>query len=161
MRKHILTRMISCALMLSLVFASAPAEVFGAGKAPERPIVTKAAVYGNNNVKLQWSKAKGAQKYKVYRKKAGGRFVLVKTTTKRTYYSRNLAYGTRYSYKVKAIGKSGRAKTSKSRLTYTKPAKPIITAKVFDVNNVKVSWKKVKGAKSIRSTEKRQMVNMY
>lgn len=133
-------------LMLAFLCTAAPAKTFAASRLPGQPKITKAAVYQNNNVSLQWTKAKQAVKYKVYRKKAGGKYILVKTTTKRSYYSRNLSYGSQYTYKVKAVNKAGKTKTSKSKRVYTKPAKPHLTAKLYGTNRVKLSWKTVKGA---------------
>lgn len=133
-------------LMLALLCTATTTKTFAASRLPGQPKITKAAVYQNNNVSLQWTKAKQAVKYKVYRKKAGGKYILVKTTTKRSYCSRNLSYGSQYTYKVKAVNKAGKTKTSKSKRVYTKPAKPHLTAKLYGTNRVKLSWKTVKGA---------------
>ena len=134
------------AVMITMSFALTGEDTFAASKAPAKPKITKATVVNNNAVQLKWSKAKNAAKYKVYRKKAGGKFVLVKTTTKRSFQNKKLAYGTKYTYKVTAISKTGKKNTSKVKVVYTKPAKPVITAKVYDNNNVKVTWKAAKGA---------------
>ena len=94
-----------CLLFFLLTFATIQDGVFAAARVKTAPRITKAVLYDSHHVKLQWSKVKYAARYKVYRKKANGKFVLVKTTKKRTFYSRNLAYGTKYTYKIKVITK--------------------------------------------------------
>ena len=134
------------AVMVTGSFAMTGEGTFAASKVPAKPKITKAAVVNSNAVQLKWSKAKNAAKYKVYRKKASGKFVLVKTTTKRSFQNRKLAYGTKYTYKVTAISRNGKKHTSKIKVVYTKPAKPVITAKIQNKNQVKLTWKKAKGA---------------
>ena len=153
--KKLTIKVIVICMSLCLMITLMPMETFAAVKTPAKPKITKAAVYNTNNVKLQWSKAKNAAKYKVYRKKADGKFVLLKTTTKRTYSSKKLAYGTKYTYKVAAITKDGKKTTSKGKTVYTKPAKPVITAKVQNKNQVKISWKKAGGASKYKVYRKK------
>ena len=141
--------LLMAAVMITMNFAMAGEDVHAAGKVPAKPKITKAAVVNNNAVQLKWSKARNTTKYRIYRKKANGKFVLVKTvkaTAKRSFQNKKLAYGTKYTYKVTAISKTGKKNTSKVKVVYTKPAKPVITAKVYDNNNVKVTWKAAKGA---------------
>ncbi|MBR1989673.1 MAG: hypothetical protein IJ987_04295, partial [Firmicutes bacterium] len=149
MRKA-LSRLTAVTLMSAVLvtgsFAMSGEAAFAASKLPEKPKITKAAAVNNNTVNLKWSKAKNAEKYKIYRKKADGRFVLVKTTAKRECRNKKLAYGTRYAYKVTALSKAGRKSTSRIKVVFTKPEKPVITAKVQGINGVKVTWKSTKGA---------------
>lgn len=133
-------------LLLSLLITMSPEESFAAEKASARPVIKKAVICKNNQAKLQWNRVKNAVKYQVYRKKEGGRFVLVKTTKKKSYQSRSLGYGTRYIYKVKAVSRNGSSRMSKEKVISTKPAKPVIVVTVSDGNHTRVSWRKVKGA---------------
>jgi len=134
------------AVFMVMSFAMISEDTFAASKSPAKPKITKATVVNYNTVNLKWSKAKNAVKYKVYRKKADGKYVLVKTTAKRSYQNKKLAYGTKYTYKVTAVSKAGKKNTSKIKVVFTKPAKPVITAKVQGINGVKVTWKSTKGA---------------
>jgi len=148
-------KIMALAMSFCLLITLMPGETFAATKASAKPKITKAEVYSSNNVKLQWSKAKNAAKYKVYQKKADGKFKLVKTTTKRTYNCKKLAYGTKYTYKVTAITKAGKKNTSKVKTIYTKPAKPTITVKVQNKNQVKITWKKAKGVVKYKIYQKK------
>jgi len=134
------------AVFMVMSFAMISEDTFAASKSPSKPKITKATVVNNNTVNLKWGKAKNAVKYKVYRKKADGKYVLVKTTAKRSYQNKKLAYGTKYTYKVTAVSKAGKKNTSKIKVVFTKPAKPVITANVQGINGVKVTWKSTKGA---------------
>ena len=135
-----LTVFTTCFFAINLEEASAVSRILG------QPKITKASVVNNNTVKLQWGKTKNAVKYKVFRKKADGKFVLVKTTTKRSYQSGKLAYGTKYTYKVQAVSKTGKKKMSKAKVAYTTPEKPVIIVSMQSANKAKISWKKVNGA---------------
>ncbi len=133
-------------LVFCLIFGVPQGAAFAAAKVKDTPRITKAVVYDRHHVKLQWSRVKHAVKYKIYRKKDGGDFVLVKTTRYRNWRNRNLAYGARYTYKIKAVFGNGKVKTSNVKTVYTKPAKPVISVRLHGCNRVVVIWPAAKGA---------------
>lgn len=132
--------------MITMSFAMISENTFAAIRMSANPRIIKAIVVNNNTVRLKWNQAKKAVKYKVYRKKADGKFILVTTTTRTFFRNKMLDYGTKYTYKITAISKVGKKNTSKVKTVYTNPEKPVITLEVTNTNNVKVSWKKTKGA---------------
>lgn len=142
-------------LLVMAVFAVTCENIFAAGESFDKPQITQVKVYGHHHVRLQWKKLRGNVKYKIYRKKADGKYRLIKTTTKGIYYDRNLAYGTRYAYKVKANFVFGKTKTSKVKIASTKPDKPVIKVELYEKNHVKVKWKKTKGATKYRVYRKK------
>lgn len=133
-------------LAFCMTFGVPQGSAFAAVKVKDVPRITKVVVYDCNHVKLQWSRVKHAVKYKLYRKKDSGDFVLMKTTKYRNWRNRNLAYGTRYTYIIKAVFGNGKVKTSKVKTVYTKPAKPVISVRLHGCNRVVVIWPAAKGA---------------
>ncbi len=55
-----------------------------------------------NEIELTWSASSGAEKYIIYRSKAGGSYSKLTSTTARSYADKSAAEGISYSYKVKA-----------------------------------------------------------
>jgi len=146
---RLITALLMAAVMVTMTFAMAPADAHAASKAPAAPKITKASVYDNNNVKLTWGKVSGAKKYEVWRKAGNGKYKKIVTTAKRTYQNKKLAYATKYTYKVKAVGKSSKSKFSKVKTLTTKTARPAITSieqTGEKLTELTVKWKKIKGA---------------
>ena len=144
-RKVKMRRVIVWLMTVTLFLGILPVNIYAGTKITTSPKITKAVLVQDNGVKLQWSKVKYARKYKVYRKKENGRYVLIQTTRGRTCYDCNLSYGTTYTYKVKALRKNRSAKTSKLKKLHTKPAKPLVSVRGRG-KHVLVTWKKTKGA---------------
>lgn len=112
---------------------------------------------------ITWNKITGASKYIVYRKVGTGSWIKVTTTTSTKYTDKNLTYGKKYYYKVKATGTSyGLERTSGyssyvygSTTTIYKPAS--VTVQSIGYNKIKISWSKVvpaKGYEIYRATSK-------
>lgn len=139
-------RMMICILIFCLTFITASGSVFAGSKVKNTPELTKVTVCYDKIVKLSWNKVKFAVKYKVYRKQAGGNYVLVKTTKKQNWNDRKLSYGSQYTYKIKAVLKNKEIRTSRPKTVCTKPAKPVLSAKVCDADRALVTWNAAKGA---------------
>ena len=159
MMKKRLNRLTAVALMAAVLvtgsFAITGTDTYAASM--KKPVIKKASVYDNNKVKLTWSKVKGAKKYEVWRKIGDGKYKKVKTTTKRTYYHKKLSYATKYTYKVRAVGKYSKSKFSKIKRATTKTVRPKITSieqTGKKLTSLTVKWKKVKGAKKYKVYEK-------
>ena len=54
---------------------------------------------------ISYKKVSGADKYKIYRKSANGKYKLIKTTNNLSYKDTKLKSKKTYYYKVKAVGK--------------------------------------------------------
>ena len=115
----------------------------------------KAKAAGKHSVKLTWSKAKGADQYKVYRAAsksgsaksaaAAGKYKYIGKTAGTSFTAKGLKAGTKYYFKVKAVNDAG---TAKSAAVTAKTAKEPVSFKLANVrgSNVKVKWSKVSGA---------------
>jgi fibronectin type 3 domain-containing protein len=112
-----------------------------------------------NSVKLSWTKADGATKYKVYRstKKTSG-YKAIKTVTGTSYTNKSLKTGTTYYYKLvpyRGTAKGAATKIVSAKLVLSKPKVSYSTP--VAVGSVKVKWSKVSGAsgyKLYRATSK-------
>lgn len=121
--KRVTAVLVMAIVMIMMTFAMICADTFAASQ-PVKGRVT-ASVENRNSVTLKWDKVKKAAKYKVYRKKADGKYVLVKTTSQRTYKNQKLSYGTKYTFKVTALSESGKKLYSKTKTIHTKAKKPV------------------------------------
>ena len=57
----------------------------------------------SKTVKISFSAASKATKYQIYRKKSGGKWSLVKTTSSRSWTNKKLSKGKKYYFKVRAV----------------------------------------------------------
>lgn len=101
-----------------------------------------------NSITLKWSAAGNASGYQVYRKVNSGKWKKVKTTGSLSYKDTNVKAGYKYTYSVKAYGKTG-GKTLYSVFDRIGKAGSLTTA--ISVNNKKgkgalITWKKTTGA---------------
>ncbi len=127
------------------------------------PATVKATLSGgHDDVKVSWSKVKGADSYRVYYKKSTSTsYTLLTTTTKLSVTKKNLTDGVKYTFKVVPCYKDGNTTVtgfySKTASVYT--LKKLATPKVSKVNakKVKVSWTNIYGESGYqisRSTKK-------
>lgn len=113
-------KMIAMAITVAMVLGMSVTPTFAATSLPKTSI-TAASVYYNNNAKITWKKVSGAVKYQVYRKRADqSSYKLMTTTTKTFYRSEDLKYNTKYTYKIKALNKSGKGQYSAAKSITTK-----------------------------------------
>jgi len=120
----------------------------------------KKATAESSGTKITWSAVSKASGYAVFRKKSGGSWSLVATTTK-TYYTdkKSLSSGSTYYYTVRAYkGSASTAKANKYAAAYwggykTSGLKSVYlktptlsSTSVTSKKYVKVKWKKVSGA---------------
>ena len=102
-------------------------------------------------IKISWNAVEGAEEYVVYRAKSkNGKYNKVFATTGTDYTNTNTKAGRTYFYKVKAV--TGDKSVDNSDFSEVvkricKLEKPAVTVKSPKAKQVKVSWKKVKGAK--------------
>jgi uncharacterized repeat protein (TIGR02543 family) len=115
----------------------------------------KAKAAGKHAAKLTWSKADGADLYRVYRAasksgsaksaSAAGTYKYIGKTTGTSFTAKGLKAGTRYYFVVKAVNDAG---TVKSTAVSVKTAKEPVSFRLANSSgsNVKVKWSKVSGA---------------
>ena len=89
-----------------------------------RPTI-KVAKSGKKNIKVSWSKTKGATGYRIYRAtKARGKYTRIKTvsaSTSRYFYDTNKKKGRKYYYKVRAYSTANKTYySSYSKVKYVK-----------------------------------------
>ena len=118
-------------------------------KAPAK--VKASNVASTGKIKLTWNKVKNAKEYKVYRATSkNGKYTLMKTVKKTSYINTSAKAGKTYFYKVKAVPKNKNVLTSKYSAVVKRTADlkaPVVTAKNKSKKQVKLTWKKVSGAK--------------
>lgn len=106
-------------------------------------------VTGKNRV--SWKAVAGAEEYAVYRSTSkNGAYRKMFTTTGTTYTNTSAKAGTLYYYKVKALTGDKSVDDSKFSAVVKRTcdlASPVVKAKSTAKKQVKVTWKKVKGAK--------------
>lgn len=107
------------------------------------------------NAALQWEEVEGASGYEIYRSSSqNGKYARVATVKKASvtsYQDKSVKKGKSYYYKVRPYKGSGNNKKVASFCTAQKvkllPA-PAFSVKSQSASRIKVSWKKVSGAKS-------------
>lgn len=118
--KRTLRKAVALVITVAMVLGLSVTPTFAATSTPKTTI-TAATVYYNNNAKITWKKVSGAVKYQVYRKRADESSYKLMTTTTNTFYrSEDLKYNTKYSYKIKALNKSGKGQYSAVKSITTK-----------------------------------------
>lgn len=103
-----------------------------------------------NGVKITWEKVSGAAKYRVFYKKGSGSWKKLKDTTSTSYTWKNAKSGTKYSFTVRCISRDGKSNTSsydKTGRSITYLSAPKLSSAKKSGSGIKVSWKKVTGAK--------------
>lgn len=115
------------------------------------PVVTKTEVVANG-IKLNWSKVRGAAKYRVFVKTSRG-WKSLGNTTATTWTDKTAKTGKSYTYTVRCITKNGRRYTSsfyKKGYTVSRLATPKITKTEGSESGTKITWNKVSGAYQYR-----------
>lgn len=128
-----------------------------------------AELYGNDDVKLTWSKVSKAKSYKVYYKKSAEKAYTYKgMTTKTTLNIANLADNVKYDFKVvpcvyvnKKYIEDDSSKTVSFSTCYNLAAPSKVSAALYGYDDVKVSWSKVKNAKSYKVYYKKSTAKSY
>ena len=103
----------------------------------------------SNGVVLSWNAVEGAASYQVYRTTGSNtEFDKIATVTGTTYKDTSAVVGTKYYYKVRAIGTNGSyGKFSYEKAAKAKCAAPVVTAgNNASTGKVTLKWKAVKGA---------------
>ncbi len=109
----------------------------------------------SSSIKLSWSKVSNADGYRIYRSTSkNGTYTKIKDITKNStlnYTNSNLSSNKKYYYKIKSF------KTSKGKKYYsyysdiitgeTKLSTPTVKLSIPKSKSIKVSWKKISGAK--------------
>ena len=124
--------------------------VFSTARNLSAPKTVKAKLYGHDDVTLSWSKVSYAKKYKIYYKKSGADKYTYKTTTdKLSYKFKNLADGTKYTFKVVPCslvnGEYYADASYKTTSIYTLKKVSTPTVSKYSSKKVKVSWKNISG----------------
>ena len=137
------TRIIStslAAMMAVSTLAVGTASVSAAAKV-KKPTGVK-AVNKAKGINITWKKVKGAKKYQLFRGKKK-----ITTTKKKAYTDKKAKAGKTYKYTVKAVKGKKVSKKSKA-VKVVRLTKPVIKSAQNAATGVKVTWKKVKGAKN-------------
>ena len=115
-----------------------------------KPVIKTATnVASSGKIKLTWDKVNGATAYKVYRATSEkGTYKLMKTTTNLSYTNTSATPGTKYFYKIKAVGTKSAADSAYSAVVSCTCDldRPVIKVSLNSKGNPKVSWGKVDGA---------------
>ena len=118
-----------------------------------QPVVKISGVSSTGKNKLTWDAVDGAVSYKVYRATSeNGTYTLMKTTTSTSYINTSAVTGTKYYYKVKAVGSKSAADSAYSKVvvrTCDLP-RPTATVTLNSKGNPQVKWDKVDGAVSYK-----------
>ena len=118
-----------------------------------QPSVTASNTASNGKIKLTWEKVSGVKEYKVYRATSkSGTYKEVKTTTGTSYTDSTASVGKTYYYKVMAIHKTSGANSEYSSVVsrgycLAQPTS-VKAANTDSTGQVKLTWKKVSGAKN-------------
>lgn len=153
------SRILSFIILIICIFsleATSSVTVYAATNTPAAPASIKAALTSYNRITVIWSAVPQAGGYEVYQAtSASGNYVLLATTTAKSYLHTNLNTGTTYYYKVRAYIVSGSRKVY-GKYTVVVSTKPFlsvttsINAKAYNYNSITVSWKGVEGASGYR-----------
>lgn len=116
--------------------------------AVSKPARLKGTSIQASSLKLTWKKASNAVSYKVYRsEKKNGTYKLLAETKKTSYKDTKVVPKKAYYYKVQAVNKSSGKYSTVTKLK-TKPlSAPRMNLESTKKKQVKISWKKVAGAK--------------
>lgn len=139
-KKHILTRLILCLVMVMLFFipASSITAQAASKKTPSKVKISSVKATGYDRVTVKWKKAKNATAYVIYYKQASAKKwvklknVSAKTTiyTHKTSKKYPLKQGVKYSYRVRAYNKAGKKYGGYSKTKTVKmPKKAVVTTK--------------------------------
>ena len=143
---------ISCVVLGSV-------EVFAASNKPAKVSITSVVSVDYNAVSIVWKKATNAKKYEVYRATSKkGTYKKIKTTEARSFKNTGLTTGKTYYYKVRAINGTQKGAFSAIKSVTPKLKKVNLTTVTRKTKtSIKLSWKKVNGAKGYqvyRATKK-------
>lgn len=100
-------------------------------------------------VKITWSKVKGADSYKVYRKLKGGEYSYIGKTTNTYYTDKKANSGKTYYYIVKVCNEAGNSASSSS-LSIKYLAKPEIKTADTKTTCIYLKWTRIPGAGGYR-----------
>ena len=138
-KKHILTRLILCIVMVMLFIpASSITAQAASRKTPSKVRISSVKATGYDRVTVKWKKAKNATAYVIYYKQASAKkwVKLKKVSAKTTIYTHKtskkypLKQGVKYSYRVRAYNKTGKKYGSYSKTKTVKmPKKAVVTPK--------------------------------
>jgi hypothetical protein len=110
------------------------------------------SITNGNDITLRWNGATYATAYKLYQI-AGGQRTLVKTLTSTAVTFTNQPEGN-YSYEVHSysdrVGESPAGSSLSFTLVWPVVQPPVLTSKVFNANNITLSWKAVTWANEYR-----------
>ena len=121
--------------------------------APAAPVVKIGCVASSGKNKLTWESVPGAVQYQVYRmEETTGQYLRMLTTSKLSYINTSAKAGTKYYYYVVAVDAEGRESRQSNLVSRTCDLpRPALTLENLPASGkIKVSWKKIDGAKSYR-----------
>lgn len=115
------------------------------------PVAKVSNVAKTGKIKVTWDAVEGADEYAVYRSTSeAGSYKRMHITTGTTYTNTNATAGKTYYYKVKALSDDKSVDNSELGNVVKRTCdlkRPVVTAKSTVKKQVKLTWKKVSGAK--------------
>lgn len=97
------------ALILAFTtFCISTTEISSAASRPAKVSSLTISSITSSSCKLSWKKVRKAKGYQIYRKKGSGKYKRIKTLTATSYKNTGLSGSSKYSYKVRALKKSGK-----------------------------------------------------
>lgn len=103
----------------------------------------------NAGTQINWNKASGAEKYKVFRKTGNSAWSVIGTVASDSFTDTTAAKGTEYIYTVRCVSKDGKIYTSgysESGMKFTALTVPKISSISVVSNGVKIDWGNVSKA---------------
>ncbi|MBE6776463.1 MAG: DUF4474 domain-containing protein [Ruminococcaceae bacterium] len=146
-----LYKLILCTFMCVSVIFTCSAVISAASKVATVKGV-KASSVSASTITLKWKKALGVSGYRIYKYSSKkDKYVYLADTKKTTYKDSSLTAGKAYKYKVRAYKIKNKKRTygaySDAVKAVTEPAKVTgVKTTYLGATNVKLSWKKAKGA---------------
>ena len=141
--KDILKRTVATLLLLAFACVLLPQTVQAAALAAPR--ITSVGIETTTSMLVQWGKVQGATGYEVYRA-SGGKYAKVATVDTNAYTDKGVRKNKTYAYKIRAVSGGATGAYSKAASMKVSTARPPLTAKAAGASEVRLTWKKVKGA---------------
>ena len=117
------------------------------------PTLKLSNVASTGKIKITWKKIAGAKNYKLYNSTDGKKWKLIKTTTNTSVTNVSIEAGEKYYYRAKAIGSDTSLNSAYSKVqsrVCDLPRPEVTLKKVKSTGKIKITWKKIEGAKSYK-----------
>lgn len=115
------------------------------------PVLSSGENTPTGTIKITWKAVPGAEGYRVYRKASDGEWILLAIQSGTSYTdTADLAYGSTYTYTVRAYNGSDLSWYNSKGLAVAKLSSPVLLKAENSTGGIKITWKAVKGASGYR-----------